>query len=116
MAQKVFIVLLSLFGSLDAATPAGLCPDNTGAPNVPCVQVPGCNFPENGTLTPQATQCDNEYSDSDCQQLFPCPTTAPTGQATCTSTAGTDAASYPYVRSPACLNTDLQDIALKCES
>ena len=92
-----------------------MCPETPGeAASVNCVLVPGCNFASNGSLTPLATQCSNELSDSDCESLFPCPTTS-TG-AVCTPTgSGTDAASFPYVRAPACTNANLQTIALQCK-
>ena len=113
MAQKLFIVLLCLF----ALSKCQKCPQTPGAAaTVNCVLVDGCNFSNNGSLTPVATACDNELSDADCESIFPCPTSSTSGGAVCDRTgSGTDSASFPYVRAPACTNSNLQDIALQCK-
>ena len=91
MFVKSFVVLLSFIVTIEAY---GMCPDKNGLagyPGVgqPCALVPGCNYPENGTLTPLATQCSNELSDFDCGALFPCPTVSLTGQPRCDFWSGT---------------------------
>ena len=113
MVQKLFIVLLSLF----VLSKCQKCPETPGAAaTVNCTLVNGCNFSNNGSLTAVATACDNELSDSACEALFPCPTSSSTGGAVCNRTgSGTDAASYPYVRAPACTDSDLEDVALQCK-
>ena len=120
MFEKVFIIFLFLIATIEAG---GKCPDDKNPPTaaVDCVLVPGCNF-DNGSLTPLATQCSNQRSDADCQQLFPCPTaalTTPVAIPACNpndagGTAGTST-TYPYVRAPACLNPNLREIALQCK-
>ena len=121
MFGKVFIIFLSSFALLNGQR----CPDLTGTAAVNCVLVPGCNN-LNGTLTALATQCSNQLSDSDCQTLFPCPAPAPTpalagitnGCITKATAAGTDPlnpVNFPWVRAPACVSPDLQNVALQCE-
>ena len=98
-----------------------MCPDangRAGYPSVgePCALVPGCNYPENGTLTPLATQCSNDIPDTDCEALFPCPTVGSTGQPRCDFwSVGTNPSTFPMVRSPTCLLPHLRNIAMKCK-
>ena len=104
--------VLFIFFSFITLLNAQLCPASNGTANIEnCVLVPGCNY-DNGSLTALATQCSNELSDNDCQQLFPC--ASPCDQSSTGGTAGTST-TYPYVRAPACLNPNLRDIALQCK-
>ena len=112
MYGKVFIVLFFFIASSNGQ----LCPDSTGAATVNCTLVSGCNY-DNGTLTALATACSNELSDSACEALFPCTTS--TSGASCNQSANSgtsgDASTYPYVRAPACTDSDLESIALQCK-
>jgi len=109
---------------LGAATEAGgMCPDadgNAGDPaGVECEVIPGCNYPNNGTLTPLSLQCSNELSDVDCDALFPCKDGNPAPAANCNQqTFGTitndDPKTYPMVRAAACTSPNLRNIALQC--
>ena len=105
----IFFIFFSSITLLNAQ----LCPDpNDSATLINCELVPGCNY-DNGSLTALATQCSNEISDSDCQQLFPCP--SPDCDPNTAGGDPTDPATLPYVRAPACLNPNIRDIALQCK-
>ena len=108
------VIFLCVVALTYASTPACPAPTPPG-PAVACVFVPECQFPENGSLTALAKQCSNELPDSDCEQLFPCDSSAtpacdPTG-----AVPSADADSYPFVRAVACTNPGLHDIAVQCK-
>ena len=112
MFEKVFIIFLFLIATIEAG---GKCPDDTGAAALNCTLVPGCQFAENATLTTLATQCSDELSSTDCQQLFPCDSASTTHCRDPAAIGGLTPEEYPFVRAPACLSPALQDIALKCK-
>ena len=125
MYGKVFLVFLSTIVLTEAA---GKCPGanklaqaGTNSDGVECPQIDGCNFENNGTLTPLATQCSNELPDADCAALFPCDrpaSSAPTGTPDCnqaTPAAGSSPSSFPMVRALSCTSASARIIALQCK-
>ena len=115
MQEKIFILFLPFIVLSSGQNCPGPDPEQPSVTS-DCILVPGCNFPENGTLTPVATQCSNQLPDNDCMAIFPCPIGS-TVLRNCDFVAvgTTDPASYPYVRSPACIRPNLRDVALKCK-
>ena len=123
MYGKLLIIFLFFIANIEAC---GKCPDAGGAVTgggpvhgVECTVVPGCNYLNNGSLTPIATQCSNELDDASCIALFPCPLGTPGNyipvcELTAAGTPG-DPTTFPMVRAPACLIPSLQSIALKCK-
>ena len=128
MFQKILIVFFSYIVLLEAV---GKCPDANGevyntngfnTSGVVCERVPGCNY-ENGSLTPVAKQCNNVFSDEECEALFPCEITnhfVDPGVPNCNQShpGEPNANNYifiPMTRAPQCTNPNLRDIALKCK-
>uniref|UniRef100_A0AC34RB31 ShKT domain-containing protein n=1 Tax=Panagrolaimus sp. JU765 TaxID=591449 RepID=A0AC34RB31_9BILA len=90
----------------------GLCPDAKGnATNAVCQLA--CQFPNNGSFTPNALACNNQLPDATCTLLFPC-------SGNCSTVNGSLAIAsmtpdkQPYVRNVACNDPAAQTQALQC--